>query len=241
MVATIEMAQRVRAAALSHTRSPVEPAPPPFARSTPLEPRRPDPDVTAAALPSDDRPASGRELTLLERVAAGDKQAVPLLIDAYGPLLWSIARRQIGVDAAEDLVQEVFIQIWKHAARFDPARASEATYLTTIARRRIIDQRRKTGRQPDHEPICDESRSEDDTLEAVDRGDEARLAERAMAQLAPVRQRVLRMAIVDGLTHTQIAEITKLPLGTVKSHARRGLERVRALLQEDRDAEGSTA
>lgn len=177
-------------------------------------------------------PHSPRELTLLERVGSGDKSAVPLLLDKYGPLVWSIARRQVGAEAAEDVVQEVFIQIWKHADRYDPERASEATYITTIARRRLIDQRRKIGRQPSIEELQEDTGSADDSLERVDLGDDARIAALAMAQLKPEQQKVLKLSIVDGLSHTQIAELTHLPLGTVKSHARRGIERVRALLQE---------
>lgn len=179
----------------------------------------------------------GNELTLLERIAGGDSGAVQLLLDRYGPLVWSIARKQIGADAAEDVVQEIFIQIWKSAGRYDPAIASEATYITTIARRRLIDHRRRVGRQPAREDLVDEVAAEDRGLDAVDLDDEARIAAEAIANLKPDQQRVLRLAIVEGLTHSEIAEATKLPLGTVKSHARRGLERVRSML-ETRHATG---
>lgn len=176
-----------------------------------------------------------REPTLLERVARGDRAAVPALLDRYGPLVWSIARRQVEASAAEDLVQEVFIQIWKSAERYDPERASEATFITTIARRRVIDHRRRVGRRPDVEEIQeDDAGTDDGALEAVELADEARVAAEALEELRPEQRRVLRLAIVEGLTHTQIAEVTSMPLGTVKSHARRGLERVRALLEERR-------
>lgn len=176
------------------------------------------------------------ELTLLERIAAGDSAAVPLLLDRYGPLVWSIARKQIGADAAEDVVQEIFIQIWKSAGRYDPEIASEATYITTIARRRLIDHRRRIGRQPLREELVDEPPVVDLGLDSVDLSDEARVAAEAIANLKPDQQRVLRLAIVDGLTHSEIAERTKLPLGTVKSHARRGLERVRSMLEARQSA-----
>ncbi len=180
-----------------------------------------------------------RELTLIERVARGDKAAVPLLLDKYGPLVWSVARKQVGADAAEDLVQEVFLQIWKGADRYDPRRASEATYITTIARRRAIDFRRRVGRRPEIEEIPEETPEETSALEGVELADEARVAAEALAELKPEQQKVLRLAIVEGLTHTQIAEVTRMPLGTVKSHTRRGLERVRTLLQERRGAGGA--
>lgn len=181
-----------------------------------------------------------REPTLLERIGAGDKAAVPLLLDKYGPLVWSIARRQAGADAAEDLVQEIFIQVWSHAERYDPERASEATYITTIARRRVIDHSRKVGRRPSQEELVDELPTEVSAFEAVDLADEARVAAEALAELKPEQQEVLRLAIVEGLTHNEIAEITNLPLGTVKSHSRRGLERVRAILKERREAQGDS-
>lgn len=182
---------------------------------------------------------AARELTLLERVAAGDRSAVPQLLDRYGPLVWSIARRQLGNEAAEDAVQETFVQIWKNAERFDPSRASEATYITTIARRRVIDFRRKAGRRPEAEELTFETPVESEGLASVEIGDEARVASEALADLKPDQQRVLKLAIVEGLTHTQIAARTKMPLGTVKSHARRGLERVRALLEERRGEGGA--
>lgn len=188
--------------------------------------------MTSEGLRSGPRPSVDRELTLLERIAGGDRAAVPLLLDRYGGLVWSIARRQVGVESAEDLVQEVFLQLWKTADRYDPERASEATWITTIARRRAIDLRRRVGRRPDEVALPEESAAEDDALERVELADEARLAAEALEQLRPEQREVLRLAIIEGLTHTQIAERTKLPLGTVKSHARRGLERVRALLAE---------
>ena len=172
------------------------------------------------------------EVTLLERVGAGDASAVPLLLDKYGPLVWSIARRQVGVEAAEDLVQEIFIQIWSQAERFDASKASEATFLTMIARRRGIDFIRKTGRRPTTEVLPEELPTERLGLEAIDIADEARVAMEALSQLKPEQQQVLRLGIVDGMTHSEIADATNLPLGTVKSHSRRGLERVRELLSE---------
>ncbi len=177
-----------------------------------------------------------KKVTLLERVAAGDQSAVADLLDQYGALVLSLARRQVGAMAAEDLVQEIFIQIWKHAERYDPERASEAVFITTIARRRLIDHQRKQGRRPRTVEIEDTAPVTEQGFEQVDLGDEARLAREALKQLSPDQQRVLQLSIVDSLTHPQIAEITRLPLGTVKSHARRGLERVRKLVAE-RDAE----
>ncbi|MEQ1894454.1 MAG: sigma-70 family RNA polymerase sigma factor [Planctomycetota bacterium] len=171
-----------------------------------------------------------RELCLLERVARGDPAAVTLLVERYTPLVWTLARRQLGNEAAEDVVQEVFLALWRDAGRYDPGLSSEASFITTVARRRVIDQRRRHGRAPRTEELGEELGERVDELEAVDLSDEARLAEEALGGLAQAQRDVLRLALVDGLTHVEIAARLALPLGTVKSHARRGLERVRASL-----------
>ncbi len=177
-----------------------------------------------------------REPTLLQRVARGDEGALRALLEQYTPLVWTIARRQLGAQCAEDVVQEVFLALWKNAALFDPELSSEPTFVTTVARRRVIDQRRRAGRGLRTEPALEEPAAPDEGLGRIDLGDEARAAALALDQL-PRRQRdVLRLAIVDGLTHVEIAARTALPLGTVKSHVRRGLERVRAILSRTQDS-----
>lgn len=171
--------------------------------------------------------------TLLERIAAGDSSAVQEFLDAYGGLVWSIVRRRVLPDAAEDVVQEIFVDVWRSAARFDPERASEAAFVTTIARRRLIDHQRKTGRRIDDvelEATEHEVAESSTELERVELADEVQLAEAVLEELRPDQRRVLRLAVVDGLSHAQIAAATRMPLGTVKSHVRRGLERVRARL-----------
>lgn len=176
-----------------------------------------------------------RELTLLERVAQGESSAVGALVERYTPLLWTLARRQLGNEAAEDVVQEVFLALWKDAARFDPTLSSETHFVMTVARRRIIDHRRRLGRAP---PLAEEGAEPSDPrdfVDALELSDEARRAQQALARLPDAQREVLRLALVEGLTHLEIAARTALPLGTVKSHARRGLERVRARVLEPED------
>jgi RNA polymerase sigma-70 factor (ECF subfamily) len=74
------------------------------------------------------------ELTLLERVGRGDAAAVALLVERYTPVVWAIARRQLGAQCAEDVVQEVFLSLWKNAARFNPELSSEAAFVARVAR-----------------------------------------------------------------------------------------------------------
>lgn len=178
--------------------------------------------------------------TLLERVAQGEEEAVRLALDRFGPLVWSIVRRQVRPSAAEDLVQEIFVEIWRSAGRYDPERASEATFVTTIARRRLIDHRRRVGRRPELEALEPELAGEEPELEPVELADEARVAVEALGRLKPDQRRVLQLGLVEGLTHARIAEVTRLPLGTVKSHARRGLERLRGMLDAKRPGEASS-
>ena len=185
---------------------------------------------SATDLSSEHRDLLTNQPPLLQRVARGDAAAVSLVLDRYAGLVWTIARRQVGSEDAEELVQEVFIDVWKSASRYDPELGSEATFITTIARRRFIDHRRRTGRRPEHEELKENFAEEVGVPDSAELADEARVAAEALQQLRPDHRKVLQLAIVEGLTQTQIAEVTRLPLGTVKSHARRGLERVRSLL-----------
>jgi RNA polymerase sigma-70 factor (ECF subfamily) len=180
-----------------------------------------------------------RELTLLERVARGEADAVQALVEQYTPIVWSIARRQLGSQCAEDVVQEVFLALWKNAARFDPGLSSEAAFITTVARRRVVDQRRRVGRAPMEELPAEPRGEPDPGLALVDLGEEARAAQTELEKLPRKQRDVLRMSIVDGLTHVEIAARLALPLGTVKSYVRRGLERVREALV--RRADGAPA
>jgi RNA polymerase sigma-70 factor (ECF subfamily) len=181
-----------------------------------------------------------QEPTLLERVARGDAAAVTALVHEYTPLVWAIARRQLGAQCAEDVVQEVFLALWKNAARFDPGLSTEQAFVATVARRRVIDHRRRLGRSPSSELPEEPVAEPDPAFERLELDDEARVASSALAGLGPVQREVLRLALVDGLTHVEIATRTAMPLGTVKSHVRRGLERVRAALAR-RGTDGARA
>ena len=171
---------------------------------------------------------------LLPRVAEGDPDAVNACLERYSALVWSLARGLTQDPAmVEDTVQEIIIDLWRSAHRFDSSKASEATFIATIARRRVIDRRRRISRSPISEGL--EGRdfaTTDKGFEAVDIGDEAARAAAAVGTLKPDQRRVIRMSIVDGLTHREIAETTGLPLGTVKSHVRRGLEKVAEKLRQ---------
>jgi RNA polymerase sigma factor (sigma-70 family) len=174
--------------------------------------------------------------SLLRRVAAGDDRAMEDCLDRYGGLVWSLARRFAPTRTdAEDAVQEIFIELWRVAERYDPAIASEPTFIATIARRRLIDRRRRDERRPVTAPWNDDAAPQaTQTVQSVPDWvqlcEEADLARRSMRELSADQQRVLTLAIDGNCSQTEIAERLGLPLGTVKTHARRGLVRLRELL-----------
>ena len=170
--------------------------------------------------------------TILQRIAAGDKTAVQECLSTYGGLVWSIARKLLrNSDDAEDAVQEIFVDVWKNAGRFDETQASETTFIAMIARRRVIDRIRHSTRRISADSL------DDVLLEPFTRSDqtmqmsvEANEAAKAMRTLRPEQQQVLRLSIIQGMSHQEISDATGMPLGTVKTHARRGLVQVRETL-----------
>jgi RNA polymerase sigma-70 factor (ECF subfamily) len=170
--------------------------------------------------------------SILQRIAAKDKTAAQECLNTYGGLVWSLARRMCpNLDDAEDAVQEIFIDIWKNAERFDETQASETTFVAMIARRRLIDRLRKSQRQPQVDSIEDMAveplRAQDKQMQA---SVEAKQAAEAMNALRPEQRRVLQLSIYQGMSHQEIAAATGMPIGTVKSHARRGLMQIREVL-----------
>lgn len=168
---------------------------------------------------------------LLLRIASGDEAAVSVCVAEYGALLWSLATRWSTDTAdAEDAVQEIFFDLWKSAARFDPARATEVGFVVMVARRRLIDRLRRRSRQIEAMAWPDDFDLPDAAADASDRISDALDAETLLAGLTPVQRRLLERHLLDGKTHDEIALESAMPLGTVKSHIRRGLLKARALL-----------
>ena len=170
--------------------------------------------------------------SILKRIALGNRDAVSDCLDTYGGLVWSIARKMLrSQNDAEDAVQEIFIDIWKNAERFDENQSSETTFIAMIARRRIIDRIRKSNRRISADSFDDvlsepESRGDRKIEISVEAGEAAE----ALRTLKPEQQQVLQLSIVQGLSHQEIADVTGMPLGTVKTHARRGILQAREML-----------
>ena len=170
--------------------------------------------------------------TVLQRIADGDQNAVQECLNSYGGLVWSLARRMLrNQDDAEDAVQEIFVDIWKNAGKYDPGQASETTFVAMIARRRLIDKIRFTQRRISADSLEDvlnePAGSSEKELQVQIEGREAF---KVLEELRPEQRQVLQLSIVHGLSHQEIADATGMPLGTVKTHARRGLLQARERL-----------
>jgi RNA polymerase sigma factor (sigma-70 family) len=173
-----------------------------------------------------------KETPILERVGRNEPGAVDEMMSRFGGLVWSLARRSCPTTAeAEDAVQEIFIEIWKTASRFDASIAGEATFVAMITRRRLIDRTRRRTRRPEPVALNESSPAPESSDDHLEISEEAGIASEAFEKLRPEQQQVLTLAIHHGRSHEQIAATTGMPLGTVKTHARRGLIRLRQLLE----------
>ena len=180
-------------------------------------------------------------VSLFVRIATGDSAAVKECMDTYGGLVWSLARRFTESAAdAEDATQEIFLEIWKSAARYDPSLGKESTFITTIARRRLIDRVRAYNRRPATQEY-DDTLSIDPTTADQNAGAVAvdvATAQRALAQLNNDQREILLLGIVEGMTHSEIATATGKPLGTVKTQMRRGLIKLREIVEQPDEGQG---
>jgi RNA polymerase sigma-70 factor (ECF subfamily) len=180
------------------------------------------------------------EYTLV-RIAEGDASAVGDCMKRYSGLVWSLVRSRLGNSPdGEDLTQEIFIEIWKSADRFDPDVGSEAVFIATIARRRIIDRLRSLGRKPETEEF-DESSQAVESAPTAQIAADAELARNALSNLREDQRALIVMGVVEGMTHSEIATATGKPLGTVKTQMRRGLAKVREMLEDAPRPENSGA
>lgn len=170
----------------------------------------------------------------MRALAVGDRDAIGPLYNRHAPRLLSMAARRLGHAAAEELVQEVFMTVWRKAATFDPSRGSFAAWISQIAHTRILNELRRRGRHPGDDAGAQGS----EELAADDAGpDEVawhafrRASVRAAIEALPAPQRqALGLAFLDELTHEQVAALLGVPLGTAKSRIRAGLRGLRPVL-----------
>lgn len=171
---------------------------------------------------------------LVERICRADEQALAELFDRLAEPCYAIALSILkDPDNAEEVVSEVFDQVWRRAESFDPCRGTVTTWINVLTRSRSLDcWRREARHAADHlnpEEHSDAYHEHDAHLpeNQADRHSFGVQARKVMASMSPGQQRVLKMAFFHDLSHQEISQRLKMPLGTVKSHCRRGLALLR--------------
>jgi RNA polymerase sigma-70 factor, ECF subfamily len=175
---------------------------------------------------------------LLTQIAQGDRTALSQLYDRYSRMIYAIAWKSLNsVEDCEEVVLEVFTQIWKIADRFDLDKGSAEQWIFTLARSRILDRLRKFQRlQKVNEAIASGKEIEFptasvDPIEAVEMGERQQQVIAALSQIPSEQRQVIEMAYYQGLTHTEIATATGLSLGTVKTRLRLGLSKLKVAFE----------
>ena len=171
----------------------------------------------------------------LRRVAGGDRAALRLVYDETAPKLFGVCLRILNDRGdAEDILQEVYLNVWRKAASFDEARASPITWLVAIARNRAIDRMRSGAAARFSAPIEEASGVSDPApiaAETIESAQENRRLYACLEELEMRQQAAIRAAFIDGLTYEELAERSDVPLGTMKSWIRRGLAKLRTCLE----------
>ena len=184
-------------------------------------------------------PGSESSSALIAAIAAGDRDAFSRFYDLTAPMAFGLIRRVLrDPEAAAEVLQEVFWQVWQDAPRYDPTRGTAEAWLVMRAKTRAIDRLRSIRRRdrtfvaPVDESVVQrrEDQAPNPAVVAEDRG----LIQTALAQLPEPQRRVIELAFFEGLTHSEIATRLGEPLGTVKTRARLGLDRLRGVLGGER-------
>jgi RNA polymerase sigma-70 factor (ECF subfamily) len=175
---------------------------------------------------------------LMQLVGDGDPDAFETIYDRHGGPAFSLAYRMIGNRAAaEDAVQEAFISIWRSRTRYQAERGSVRTWVLGIVHHRTIDTLRRNlvhdRRRTSAEGIEEQHEAQERTDVEVARREEARTVRAAIETLPGDQTRVIELAYFGGFTHTEIAEMLDMPLGTVKGRMRLALEKLRGKLAEE--------
>lgn len=170
----------------------------------------------------------------MPRIAAGDRAALRQLYEASSAKLFGVCLRILSDrDESEDVLQEVYLTIWRRADRFEAGRASVMTWVSTIARNRAIDRLRARGPMAYAEPV-EELEIDDGSARADDlvmAGQDARALQDCLGELDDRTQAVIRTAFFEGVTYEALASRMDAPLGTVKSWIRRGLAKLKGCLE----------
>lgn len=172
---------------------------------------------------------------MLRAVARGDEAALAAVYDRYASILLGLLLRILhSRPEAEDVLQEVFLQVWRRAADFDEARGRAFTWLVTLARSRAIDRLRALDSRTRAATAAAAEPSEQvsDASRDAFRAEQREIVRRALAQLSEEQRQTLLLAYEEGLTQTEIAARLRQPLGTVKTRTRAGLMKLREILRD---------
>lgn len=182
-------------------------------------------------------PTPDSDHDLLREIAEGSSEALGLFYDRYAALALGLLCRMLGNrNEAEEILQEVFLQVWRDARRYDPERASPRGWLLLLARSRALDRYRCTSARRRREDGA--ARSEADRTVApigthrLEQGENRLRIGQAIDRLPPEQRKVIELAFWEGLTQTQIAAALGAPLGTVKSRALLAMKKLREMLRE---------
>ena len=178
--------------------------------------------------------AADEELAnMLRACAAADRDALRTIYDSESARLYGVALRITRQPTlAADAVHDGFLLIWRNAFRFDPGRGSARSWLATIVRNRALDLSRRRAREVNGLALVDQVDEDPSALDRLVGTAEAEALHICMAALDFDKRRLILLAFVDGLTHSQLAERLAIPLGTIKSLIRRGLMALRGCLTE---------
>ena len=177
--------------------------------------------------------AQQNDVELLHAVAGGDEAALARLYDQYRVILFGLLVRILGSrEEAEDILQEVFVQVWRRAGDFDENRGKPFTWLVTLARSRAIDRLRMLGARNRlaESAAKDQTDLVSDALADTIQSGQREIVQRALAELPAEQKEALVLAYYDGLTQSEIASQLGTPLGTVKTRMRAGMNKLRNLL-----------
>ncbi|HKO05016.1 MAG TPA: sigma-70 family RNA polymerase sigma factor, partial [Candidatus Acidoferrales bacterium] len=166
--------------------------------------------------------------SLVMRIVGRDESALAELYDRYGSLVYGVALRVLrDVSAAEEVLQDIFHRLWNVAGRFDPARGSLPAWLAVTARHRAIDRLRQREPATDSETAAAEISLPFDLEEQVFRGHMLERIRAALARMPESQRKLVELAYFEGLTHTELAERTGEPLGTIKGRLRAAVASLR--------------
>ena len=191
---------------------------------------------TAQESPTVDSRARDRELIgLVEQIAQGEQVALGTLYDTTNRLIYGLILRVLGeASAAEEVLLDVYTQVWRQAASYDTQRGSPLAWLTTIARSRAIDRLRSgwqtQQRQESLDVVTDRETVAASPEEMTVMSERQRIVRQAMTLLSPEQREVIELAYYSGLIHSEIAAKLSQPLGTVKTRTRLGMMKLRDAL-----------